>query len=65
MKINENSEGTGRIAGSDQQILRFRKFRKKTFCSLKFGSIHKNNLRISQDSGATLPGGFFFAQISD
>ena len=28
MKINENSEGTGRIAGSDQQILGFRKFRK-------------------------------------
>ena len=40
MKINENSEGTGRIDGSDRQILRFRKFQKYIIFSLKIESIH-------------------------
>ena len=35
MKTNENSEGTGRIAGSEQQILGIRKIHKKIVSFVK------------------------------
>ena len=49
MKINENSEGTGRIAGSDQQILGFRKFRKiYYFARKKLSRFIKKNQRFAE-----------------
>ena len=49
MKINENSEGTGRIAGSDQQILGFRKFRKiYYFVRKKVSRFIKKNQRFEE-----------------
>ena len=47
MEINENSEGPDRIAGSDQQILGFRKFRKIYFLiHKKIELIYKKKLMI-------------------